>query len=438
MFSTFLNSYSTSRGISQRTRTKYAREQKGLITLKEAVKEKEGTEEIVIIEQLIELGEEQGYVLLEDILKALPQAEVNLDLLDDVFGELLAVGIPFSDNGLEQLKERIATSAIGDDKTSDTTRDETENEIGNVTEAIDAGDLIGVYFNQASRVPLLMREDEIELAKRIERGRNASKKMAKGSVSSKKRTQLEHRIDDGLAAREHLILANLRLVFSVAKKYMRRGVPLLDLIQEGHIGLMRAAKKFDYRRGFKFSTYATWWIRQAVTRAIADHGRTIRLPVHMGDRISKMYRTRHQLTQELGRDPTIEELAEELGESPLKVKKMIRFSQITLSLEQPVGDEDDATLGDFIEDTSSLMPEESVTRTILEENVQEILEELPAREVRVLQLRFGLWGERMHTLHEAGKRMGVTRERVRQIQSNALKRLRMLSQRERLMGYIGS
>jgi RNA polymerase primary sigma factor len=201
---------------------------------------------------------------------------------------------------------------------------------------------------------------------------------------------------------------------------------------------MRAAKKYDYHRGFKFSTYATWWIRQAVTRAIADHGRTIRVPVHMGDRISRMYRTRHQLTQDLGRDPTIEELAEKLGESPLKVKKMIRFSQRTLSLEIPVGDEEDSVLGDFIEDTSSLMPEERVTKTLLEENVQEILEELPAREVRVLQLRFGLWGERMHTLQEAGEKMGITRERVRQIQANALKRLRMLPQRERLVGYIGS
>jgi len=406
--------------------------------LKETVKEKEGLEEIAVIERLIELGEEQGFVLLEDILKAIPQVEDDLDLLEDVFAELLSAGIPYSDNGLEQLKKRIATHAIGDDETSDATRGETEDEIGDLMGAIDAGDLIGVYFSQASRVPLLMREDEIELAKRIELGRNASKKMAKGSVSSKKRAQLEHLINDGLAAREHLILANLRLVFSVAKKYRGRGVTLLDLIQEGHIGLMRAAKKFDYRRGFKFSTYATWWIRQAVTRAIADQGRTIRLPVHMGDRVSKMYRTRHQLTQKLGRDPTIEELAEELGETPLKVKKMIRFSHLTLSLELPVGDEEDVALGDFIEDTSSPAPEESVTKTLLEENVQEILEELPAREVRVLQLRFGLWGERLHTLHEAGKKMGITRERVRQIQANALKRLRMLSRHERLKGYIGS
>ncbi len=405
--------------------------------MKEAVKEKEGLEEIVVIERLIELGEEQGYVLLEDILKVLPQVEENLDLLEDIFEELLAAGIPYSDNGLERLKERIATSAIGDDETSGATRGEPE-ETGDVTEAIDAGDIMGVYLSQASRMPLLKREEEVELAKRIERGRNASKKMAKGSVSSKKRAQLEHMIEDGIAAREHLILANLRLVFSVAKKHMGRGVPLLDLIQEGHIGLMRAAKKFDYRRGYKFSTYATWWIRQAVTRAIADQGRTIRLPVHMGDRISKMYRTRHQLTQELGRESTIKELAEKLGESPVKVMKMVRFSQRTLSLELPVGDKEDSVLGDFIEDTSSPMPEESVTKTLLEENIQEVLEELPAREVRVLQLRFGLWGERMHTLHEAGKKMGITRERVRQIQANGLRRLRMLSRRERLMGYIGS
>ena len=411
---------------------------KGQTLLNEMLKDKEGTEETFVIEQLIELGEDQGYVLLEDILKALPQAEENLDLLEDVFAELLSAGIPYSDNGLEQLKRRITTSKIRDDVTSVTIRVEPVDETGDVKEAVDAGDMMGVYLSQASRVPLLKREEEIDLAKRIELGREASKKLAKGSVSSPKRTQLKHQIEDGQAAREHLILANLRLVFSVAKKYMRRGVPLLDLIQEGHIGLMRAAKKYDYLRGFKFSTYATWWIRQAVTRAIADQGRTIRLPVHMGDRVSKMYRTRHQLTQNLGRDPTIEELAEELGETTVKVKKMIRFSRRTLSLELPVGDEEDTQLGDFIEDTNSPMPEESVTKSLLEENVQEVLEELPAREVRVLQLRFGLWGERVHTLHEAGNKMGITRERVRQIQANALKRLRMLSRLEKLIGYIAS
>jgi RNA polymerase primary sigma factor len=404
--------------------------------LKESLKDNEGREEIAVIERLIELGEDQGYVLLEDILKALPQAEENLDLLEDVFAELLSAGIPYSDNGLEQLQRQIVVSRAKEDETSVTTRVESEDETGDVMEAIDAGDMMGVYLSQASRVPLLKREEEVELAKRIELGREASKKLAKGSVSSKKRTQLTYQIEDGQAARGHLILANLRLVFSVAKKYMGRGVPLLDLIQEGHIGLMRATKKYDHHRGFKFSTYATWWIRQAVTRAIADQGRTIRLPVHMGDRVSKMYRTRHQLIQRLGRDPSIEELAEELGETPRKVKQMIRFSRRTLSLELPVGDEDDAQLGDFIEDTNSPMPEESATKSLLEENVQEVLEELPAREVRVLQLRFGLWGERMHTLQEAGEKMGITRERVRQIQTNALRRIQTMSRRERLMGYI--
>lgn len=406
--------------------------------LNETLKDNEGTEEIAVIERLIELGEDQGYVLLEDILKALPQAEENLDLLEDAFAELLSAGIPYSDNGLEQLQRQIDVSRTKEDETSVTTRAEPEFETGDVMEAIDAGDMMGVYLSQASRVPLLKREEEVELAKRIELGREASKKLATGSISSKKRTQLTHQIENGQAARGHLILANLRLVFSVAKKYMGRGVPLLDLIQEGHIGLMRATKKYDHHRGFKFSTYATWWIRQAVTRAIADQGRTIRLPVHMGDRVSKMYRTRHQLTQKLGRDPTIEELAEKLGETPLKVKKMIRFSRRTLSLELPVGDEDDAQLGDFIEDTNSLMPEESATMSLLEENVQEVLEELPAREVRVLQLRFGLWGERMHTLQEAGEKMGITRERVRQIQAKALRRLCTLSRREKLMGFIRS
>lgn len=405
---------------------------------KEMAKDKELIEENVIIERLIELGEEQGHVLLEDILDVVPQVEANLDFLEDVFEELLSVGIPHPENGFEQLKERFTSTGNGDNEARGTERDKRVRETGNITKAMDQGDLMGVYLNQANRVPLLTREEEVELAKRIEQGRIASKKMVEGSDSPNDGAQLRHMIEDGLAAREHLILANLRLVFSVAKKYSGRGVQLMDLVQEGHIGLMRAAKKFDYHRGYKFSTYATWWIRQAISRALADQGRTIRLPVHMGEKITKMYRTRHQLTQELGHDPTIEELARELGKSPKKIKEMTRFSRRPLSLELPVGDGDDAVLGSFVEDTSSPEPEESVAESLMEENVQEVLEELPAREVRVLQLRFGLWGERVHTLNEVGKKMGVTRERVRQIQANAIRRLRRLSQRERLAGYIGS
>jgi RNA polymerase primary sigma factor len=396
-----------------------------------------GREEIADVRRFVELGEEQGYVLLDDILKAFPQVEENLDLLEDIFDELLSAGIPYSENGVDQLRKRIVASRRREGESGDTTRDDSKDKMDRLAEAVDAGDLMGVYLNQASRVPLLNREEEVALAKRIEQGRNASKKMVAGSLSSKKRDHLQHRIEVGLAAREHLILANVRLVFSVAKKYVGRGVPLMDLVQEGHIGLMRAAKKFDCRRGYKFSTYATWWIRQAITRALANQARTIRLPVHMGEKISKMYQARHQLIQALGRDPTMEELAKELGESPSKVREMTHISRRTLSLGLPVGDEEDAELGDFIEDTSSPSPEESVAQNLLEENIQEVLEALPARDVRVLQLRFGLRGERIHTLREVGKKMMITRERVRQIQARALRRLQKLSRMERLVVDLG-
>jgi RNA polymerase primary sigma factor len=392
--------------------------------------------EDIAIERLIENGEEQGYLLGEDILAIFPRIEENMDLLEQIFKRISAAGIIFSGSGLEALRAQLAAGVSKTGRNGGDTKDRSRELGGKTSEAIDHGDLIGAYINQANRVSLLTREGEVELAKRIERGRKASEEMATGSRSTKRLAQLEHLIEDGQAAREHLILANLRLVFSVAKKYVGRGVQLMDLIQEGHIGLMRATKKFDYRRGFKFSTYATWWIRQAITRALADQGRTIRLPVHMGERISKMYRTRHQLTQDLGRDPTVQELAKELKVPPERVRKMMHYSRRTLSLELPVGDEDEANLGDFIEDTTLPAPEEHVGQELLQENVQEVLEQLPARETRVLRLRFGLWGERVHTLNEAGEKLGITRERVRQIQARALRRLRELSRRANLTAYL--
>jgi len=232
------------------------------------------------------------------------------------------------------------------------------------------------------------------------------------------------RIREGWDARDHLVTANSRLVISVAKKYRNRGVGFLDLIQEGNIGLIRATKKFDYRRGFKFSTYATWWIRQAVTRAIADQGRTIRIPVHMGDRISKLLRTMHQLTQKFNRQPTIEEMAIALDETPAKVRQMMKISKRPLSLETPIGDEGDSVLGDFIENDEMDAPEEEATKKLLKDHLNLIFENLPPREVRVLQMRYGLANEKSHTLEEVGKKMGVTRERVRQINAQALRRLR--------------
>jgi RNA polymerase primary sigma factor len=243
-------------------------------------------------------------------------------------------------------------------------------------------------------------------------------------------------VEDGWAAREHLITANSRLVISVAKKYMGRGVPFLDLIQEGNIGLIRAAKKFDYRRGHKFSTYATWWIRQAVTRAIADQGRTIRVPVHMGDQINKLLRVSHQLTQKLGRSPTTEELAHELDVPPKKVENMIQVARRPLSLETPTDEEEDSVLGDFIEDEEAPAPPEMVTQHMLKEHLREVLHNLPPREVRILQLRYGLLDGRNYTLEEVGRKMGVTRERVRQIEAQALNRLRHPGHRRKLVDYL--
>jgi RNA polymerase primary sigma factor len=388
---------------------------------------------ISIFNQLLELGEDQGFVDIDDILELFPQVEDNLDFLEELYDLLLAAGIPFSGNG--QLEQRIKSETSSKpDSPSDLLRSEVDR--NHAIDAADAGDSVGLYLSQASNVPLLKHEEEIQLAKRIERGRRASQELAQGTVSTKERSLMKHLVMDGIAAREHLILANLRLVFSVAKKYVGRGLSLMDLVQEGHIGLMRAVKKFEYQRGYKFSTYATWWIRQAVSRAVADQGRTIRLPVHMGDRISKLLRKRHQLTQELGHTPTPEELSKSTGESVQKVIDILRVSQRSISLDLPVGDEDHSELADFIENEDAPDPEESTETVLLQEHLWEILETLPAREVRVLQLRYGLKGGRAHTLNEIGEKMGISRERVRQIEVQAKKRLRIPRLQTELATYL--
>jgi RNA polymerase primary sigma factor len=270
----------------------------------------------------------------------------------------------------------------------------------------------------------LTAHEEVDLAKRIERAKFAAKQLAVNGKNAKQRAKLEAIIADGRTAFDHLIAANSRLVVSVAKKYIGRGLPFLDLIQEGNLGLIRAARKFDYHRGNKFSTYATWWIRQAVTRAIADQARTIRVPVHMGDQISRLLRMSHQLTQELGREPSNEELAEALDVPLKKVEQMIQVARPPLSLETPTEDDDDSVLGDFIGDDNAVAPDEAVTQTMLKEKIRDILQSLPPREVRILQLRYGLTDGESYTLEEVGRKMGVTRERVRQIEAQALSRLR--------------
>ncbi len=380
-------------------------------------------EEQLALAQLIELSKEQGALSFEDILTQVPEAEEMLPVIDSLFDALQAAGVEITDNGkvpteLEKIADKVETPDSEDSVSLEA------NPENSALEAIDAGDSVGLYLSQVGLVPLLTRSEEVELAKRIERGRVCRDELAHGPVSEKKRKELETYIEDGMAAREHLIMANSRLVISVAKKYNNRGVPLLDLIQEGHVGLMRAVKKFDYRRGHKFSTYATWWIRQAITRLIADHGRTIRVPVHMGDRINRMLRSRHQLTQELGREPNEVELAAHLDTTPKSVEDMLRVAQRPISLEKPTDYDSDSVMADFIEDEESPAPEELTQQELLEERVQELLETLPPREALVVRLRYGLPTGEVHTLKQIGEKLGITRERVRQIENQALRRLR--------------
>jgi RNA polymerase primary sigma factor len=388
-------------------------------------------EEYSALSQLIQLGRQKSYITIDDILHFFPEAEQDVEQLEEAFASLLSAGIPF-----------IEDTPSGDppeDELIPHEEAETEPELilDDYLANIDTDDTIGLYLKEVSRVPLLTADEEVELAQRIERGRLAREELARGNVSQRRRTELRRLIEDGWAAREHLITANSRLVISVAKKYMGRGVPFLDLIQEGNIGLIRATKKFDYRRGHKFSTYATWWIRQAVTRAIADQGRTIRVPVHMGDQSNKLLRIQHQLTQRLGREPSVDELATALEVPPKKVENMIQVARRPLSLETPTDDEEDSVLGDFIEDDEATPPDDTATYNLLREHLTEVMNGLPPREVRILQLRYGLLDGQAYTLEEVGRKMGVTRERVRQIEAQALSRLRHPSIRRKLRDYLG-
>ena len=396
-----------------------------------SIEEKEDRHNAVA--KLIELGRKKTFVTYDDILLFFPEAEQDVDQLEEAFSALVSAGIPYiEDPGVGGPTEQELTE-------EDDGEDETEQGIPeeNYLANIDTDDTIGLYLKEVGRVPLLTAVEEVELAQRIERGRLAREELARGNVTPRRRQELQMLIEDGWAAREHLITANSRLVISVAKKYMGRGVPFLDLIQKGNIGLIRAAKKFDYRSGHKFSTYATWWIRQAVTRAIADQGRTIRVPVHMGDQINKLLRVQHQLTQRLGRDPSVEELAVALEVTPQKVENMIQVARRPLSLETPTDDEEDSVLGDFIQDDEFPAPDDTATYNLLREHLESVLDGLPPREVRILQLRYGLLDGQAYTLEEVGRKMGVTRERVRQIEAQALSRLRHPAIRRKLREYLG-
>ncbi len=379
-------------------------------------------------EYLLVKADEQDFITYEDILAAFPEIEENLDQIEDILVRLIEADIEIGDLGAKDIQAADTSEGTGSNGK--------DLDNGSPLDAIRVDDSIGLYLKEIGRVPLLSREEEIALAKRMEAGRQAQAKLQRDRLDLRTRVALEATVQDGLAAREHLVQANSRLVVSVAKKYMGRGVPFIDLIQEGNIGLIRAAKKFDYTLGNKFSTYATWWIRQAVTRAIADQSRTIRIPVHMGDQINKLLRTTHRLTQELGRDPSPEEMATALDLDTEKVETMLQVARRPLSLELPIDEDGDSELGDFIENDDAVAPAEIVSSAILRDLLLDVLEDLPPREVRILQMRYGLIDGKTYTLEEVGQKLGVTRERIRQIEVQALSRLRHPAHARRLRDFL--
>jgi len=385
------------------------------------------------IQLLLSKAEGQGYITLDDMMEVFPEVEENLDELDDLFIYLSEEGIQvlYGDEKKETeepLEEEVKEPEAPEEPPVDMSFDLSE---------IASDDTISLYLKEMARVPLLTAEQEIMLARQFEEGRNARREMAqRNSPSEDERDRLCALIDRGEGARAHLIRANTRLVVSIAKRYLGQGVPFLDLIQEGNLGLIKAVEKFDYRRGHRFSTYATWWIRQAITRALADQGRVIRLPVHLSDRIRKVYQVAQQLEQDWGRQPTPEEIAQELSLPPQKVQWMLKVSQRPLSLEKPVGEEEDSELGSFIPDDEAPTPSDSAYQNLLQQRLDEILTSLTPREARILRLRFGLQDGRSYTLEEVGRKFGLTRERIRQIEHEALDRLRHPSRSRQLRDYL--
>ena len=395
----------------------------------------------MIIEMLLEKADLQGHITLEDIEEIIPRSGASA--VEEMVGILSRQGVEVilsddDDNTSEQPSNLDNADADDEDENED---EDEVRETGVVAgvEKVTSNDTITLYLREMSKVPLLNKQQEIDLAKRYEAGRAAQAGLIRDgdTYDQERRILAEAVIADGLLAREHLIKANTRLVVSVAKRYNHRGVPFLDLIQEGNLGLMKAVEKFDYKRGFRFSTYATWWIRQTITRAIADQGRTIRVPVHMVDRIRVMYKHIHALEQKLGREPTIEELSKALDLPQEKVDWMIRVSWLPLSLESPINDdEEESELGNFVEDKDTPTPSQRVYSKLLSEKVNDILDSLPYREARILRLRFGLDDGRFYTLEEVGQKFGLTRERIRQIETKALRRLRHPRRSRQLKEYL--
>jgi len=344
-----------------------------------------------LTQTLITQGQDKGFLTLDDIADALQEADLTTEQIEDVYSRIADVGI--------DIVEHDDTEGAAE---------EPPEEVAEIVErpAAATDDSLRMYLRDIGRIPLLSAAEEVSLAKRMERG--------------------------DMEAKSRLVEANLRLVVSIAKRYLGRGLSFLDLIQEGNLGLIRAVEKFDYRRGYKFSTYATWWIRQAVTRAIADQARTIRIPVHMVEKLNHLVRAKRQLVQDHGREPTPEEIAKIMDTTVEKVQHLIKISQSPVSLEKPVGDEEEAELGDFLEDEGTPKPLESAMLEIKKDDLNKILDSLPHRERKILELRYGLNGEHPRTLEQIGRRFGVTRERIRQIEANTLARLKELQETQHL------
>jgi len=368
----------------------------------------------------------QGYLTTDDLIEAFPDTSHDMERMSVLLTALRLRGVDILDTDDQIASETALDSAFVIDLNR------------YLDESISNDDTVGMYLKEMSRVPLLTVNEELDLAIRIKKGRKAREDKIKlaGRQNVTRRRRLDTFIEDGQNAREHLIKANTRLVVSIAKRFMGRGVALLDLIQEGNLGLMKAVEKYDHTRGFRFSTYATWWIRQTISRAISDQARTIRVPVHMNDRIRQLYRANHDLEQRLGRQPTIEELAEQVGLPIQRVQWIMKVSWQPLSLESPVGDEEDSELGQFIEDEISPTPMQSAYQSMLKEKLEEILSTLTPREARVLRLRFGLDDGTSYTLEEVGQKFGLTRERIRQIEGRALRALRHPKRAKQLKDYL--
>ncbi|WP_134700164.1 RNA polymerase sigma factor RpoD [Ammoniphilus sp. YIM 78166] len=353
-------------------------------------------------EQLVEVGKKRGVLTYKEVVDRLAPFEQDSDQMDEFYEYL-------SDQGVEMINEADEEDDIVPEDEMDDEEEFDLNDLS-VPPGIKINDPVRMYLKEIGRVPLLSADEEINLAQRIETGDEEAKR--------------------------RLAEANLRLVVSIAKRYVGRGMLFLDLIQEGNMGLIKAVEKFDYKKGYKFSTYATWWIRQAITRAIADQARTIRIPVHMVETINKLIRVSRQLLQELGREPSPEEIAEKMDLTPEKVREILKIAQEPVSLETPIGEEDDSHLGDFIEDQEALAPSDAAAYELLKEQLEDVLDTLTDREENVLRLRFGLDDGRTRTLEEVGKVFGVTRERIRQIEAKALRKLRHPSRSKRLKDFL--